>query len=126
MANTLRLQATKCPPSSMGLATNVEGIIRLPLKMELPNSQLRTTTRSPPRRRLRLTRKPPRRRLTRLTRNLPRIAEHLARKTSMSLSVIHSREASVAVPDRSDLLVLVKTLLTTLISRMPALTAIAM
>ena len=125
MANTLRLQATKCPPSSMGLPTNVEGIIRLPLKMEHPNSQLRTTTRSPPRRRLRLTRKPPRMRL-RLTRNLPRMREYLARKTSMSLLVIHSREASAAVPDRPDLLVLVKILLTTLISRMPALTAIAM
>lgn len=118
IANTIRSQATACLPLSMVLATNLEDITRLPLEMEHPNSQLRTMTRSPPRRRLRLMRNPPR---MRLTRNLPRLAEYLARKTSMSLSVIHSREASVAVPDRSVLVV--KILLTTLISHIPALTA---
>jgi hypothetical protein len=107
IANTIRSQATACPPLSTVLATNLEDITRLPLKMEHLNSQLRTMTRSPPR--------------MRLTRNLPRLAEYLTRKTSMSLSVIHSREASVAVPDLSVLVV--KILLTTLISHIPALTA---
>ena len=98
IANTRRLPAIKCPPLSMVMATKLESITGLPLNMENLNSQLRAMTR--------------------------RTRRYLARMITISLLVIHSRKASVAVPDQSDLLVTI--LLTTLISHMPALTATAM
>merc|ERR1712051_533929 len=98
IANTRRLPAIKCPPLSMVMATRLESITGLPLNMENLNSQLRAMTR--------------------------RTRRYLARMITISLLVIHSRKASVAVPDQSDLLVTI--LLTTLISHMPVLTATAM